>query len=129
AELVLHMMPDLMRDHVGLRELTGARAGIAAFEAALDIAEKRCVEIDLLIARTIERPHRGLRHAALVGARRAGEHHQRRRPVALAGLFEDQLPLHVRAAENARDELAHVIARRAGLAPALRRLLLLAAPR
>ena len=122
AELVLHVMADLVRDHIGLRELARARSGVAAVETPLDLAEERGVEIDLVVGRAIERPHRGLRLSARIGARRAGEHHQRRRAIALPGLLEDLLPLHVGGAEDLRDELAHVVARRAGLAggPALR---------
>src|SRR6185295_5808110 len=47
AELVLHMMADLVRDHVGLRELAGR--AIAAAEAAFELAEERRVEIDFLV--------------------------------------------------------------------------------
>src|SRR5205085_1524538 len=43
-------------------------------------------------------------------------HHERRRTITLPGSFKDLFPLHVRAAQDARDELAHVVARRAGLA-------------
>ena len=62
AEQVLHVMADLVRDHIGLRELAGLAA--AAAEARLELAEERGVEIDLAVVRAIERPHRALRHAA-----------------------------------------------------------------
>src|SRR4051812_28552758 len=53
AKQVLHVMPDLVCDHVGLREL--ARLAAAAAETGFELAEKRGVEIDLLIHRTVER--------------------------------------------------------------------------
>src|SRR5437867_4780715 len=56
---IVHVMADLVRDHIGLRE--SARSAIAATEARLDIPEKRCVEIDLLVGRAIEWAHRALR--------------------------------------------------------------------
>src|SRR4051794_21883206 len=127
AELVLHVMADLVRHHIGLRELAGARARIAAAKAALEIAEEGCIEIDLLVGRAVKRAHRGLRHAALIGARRTGEHHERRRAVALAALLEHVFPDDLGRAEDARDELAHLVARRAGLAGWLGLLLLVGA--
>src|SRR4051794_27705370 len=127
AELVLHVMADLVRHHIGLCELAGARARVAAAEAALEIAEEGRIEINLLVGRAVERAHRGLRHAALIGARRAGEHHQRRGAVALAALLEHVLPDDLGRAEDARHELAHLVARRAGLAGGLGLLLLVSA--
>src|ERR1041385_4688882 len=59
AEQVLHVMTDLMRDDVSLREFAGL-AGATA-EAHLDVAEERGVEIDTLVARAVERSHRRLR--------------------------------------------------------------------
>ena len=61
AEQVLHVMADLVGDHIGLRELAVPAAGIAAAESPLEVLEERGVEINLLIVRTVERPHRGLR--------------------------------------------------------------------
>src|SRR4051812_10727266 len=116
-------MADLMRHHIGLRELARARACIATVEAAFEIAEERGVEINLLVARAVERPHRGLRHPALVRAGRAGEHHQRRRAIALAVLLECVFPDDLGRSENARNKLAHLVARRASLAGGLRLLL------
>ena len=62
ADQVLHVMTNLMRDHIGFRELAGFAA--AAVEAHLHVLEERGVEIDALIGRTIERPHRRLRETA-----------------------------------------------------------------
>jgi hypothetical protein len=61
AELVLNVMPDLMRNHVGLRELAGFAASITTAEASLQVLEEARIEIDLLVVRTIERTHGGLR--------------------------------------------------------------------
>ena len=69
AELVLHVMADLVGDHIGFRELAGIAARAGA-ELVLQIVEERRVEIDALIARAIERPHRRLREAATALARR-----------------------------------------------------------
>src|SRR6185312_13652149 len=46
AEQVLHMMADLVRDHVSLRELAGLAAGSAAVKLRFDLAEKAGVEIN-----------------------------------------------------------------------------------
>src|SRR5262249_21460533 len=82
TELVLHMMADLVRDDVGLHELAGAAAGIAAMEARLDLAEERGIEIDLLVVRAIERTHGALGIAA-GGRRRAAVEDESRRAIAL----------------------------------------------
>ena len=112
-------MADLVGDHIGLRELAGL--AVAAFEAGLDLAKERGIEIDLLIDRAVERPHRARgRAAARIGA--AAVHHQRRRPVGLAVLGEDVLPLDLGAAQDARHEHAGFVLRRAGGARPRRRL-------
>jgi hypothetical protein len=49
---LLHVMPDLVRDHVGLGEIPG-RA-----KARLQIAIKREVDVQLLVAGAVERAHR-----------------------------------------------------------------------
>src|SRR5207237_457976 len=106
--------------HIGLRE--AASAALAATEAALDLLEERGVEVDLLVGRAIERPHRALRNAAAGGISLTAEEHERRRPIALAVLAEHVLPDRLGAAEHARHEAAAVVTWRAGLArPGLRR--------
>ena len=62
----LHVVADLVREDVGLREV--ARRA----EAALQLVEEPEIEIDLAIARTVERPGRGARaglfcHLAMKG--------------------------------------------------------------
>src|SRR5688572_2969052 len=61
-EQVLHVMADLVRDHIGLRELAGLAA--AAAEAPFEVAKERRVEIDLAARWTIERTHGALRRTA-----------------------------------------------------------------
>src|SRR3984957_2405029 len=114
AEQVLHVMADLVGDHISLGEFAGLAAGIAALEARLDLLEERGIEIDLLVDRAIERPHGASRRAAArVG--RAAVHDQRRRPIGLAVLGEDVLPLDLGAAQYARHEAAHLVLGHAGL--------------
>src|SRR5712691_5029593 len=113
AEQILHVVTDLVGDHVSLGELARL-AVVAAAEPALQVAEERRVEIDPLVVGTIERPHGGARGAA-GRARRAGEHHQRRWPVAPALLLQQVPPYRLGAAEHGRHELAGAVAWRAGL--------------
>ena len=60
-ERVLHVVPDLVRDHVGLREVAGSA------EAVLQLAEEGEVEVDALVGRAVVRPDAG-RRAAAAGA-------------------------------------------------------------
>src|SRR5436305_6112710 len=73
AEQILHMMADLVRNHVSLGELAGLAANVARTEAALEIREEAGVEIDLLVARAVKGAHRGLGESA-GRARSAREH-------------------------------------------------------
>src|SRR5262245_58263864 len=59
SEQVLHMVADLVSNHVGLRELAALASDVAAAETLLDILKERGVEIDLLIVRAIEWTHGG----------------------------------------------------------------------
>ena len=111
AEQVLHVVADLVRDHIGLGEFAGLAA--AALEAHLHVAEERGVEIDAPVARAIERPHRRLRIAAAARLA-AGVKPQPRRPVALAARLEDGRPHVLGVAEHGGDELAGLVGRRAG---------------
>ena len=61
SEQILHVMADLMRDHVGLRELAAFASNIAAAETSLEILKERGIEINFPIVRAIERAHGGLR--------------------------------------------------------------------
>src|SRR5215468_3285467 len=112
SQRILHVMTDLVGDHIGLREFAGF--AFAAAETGLDLAEERGVQIDLLVSRTIEGPHRALRPPA---ARRLGlalvedEHGL---AIGLAVPLEDVGPFGVNVAEDGRDEFSDVIAWVAG---------------
>ena len=58
AEQGLHVMADLVRDHVGLGEVA------RCLEAVLQLPVEVEVDVDLVIERAIERPHRRLAGAA-----------------------------------------------------------------
>src|SRR5262245_30963749 len=118
-EQLLDMVAHLVGDDVGLGEL--ARLAVAAAEPVFQVAEERGVDVDALIAGAVERPHGGLRHAAARLIGHAGEHHQPRGPVVLVGLLEDLLPAVLGIAEDGGDELAHLVAGRAGVPLAVAR--------
>src|SRR5450759_5135527 len=110
AEQVLHVVTDLVRDHIGLREFAGV-AG-ATVKARLDLTKKRRVEIDAAVGRTIKRPHRRLREAA-AALLRAGEQPQPRRAVLLSAAPENFAPGVLGIAKHGCDELTHRVGRRA----------------
>src|SRR6185295_19237241 len=58
AQQILHMVTDLVRDDVSAREVSGGLKAVGEF------LEERKVEIDLAVARTIERSHCRLGEAA-----------------------------------------------------------------
>src|ERR1051325_81413 len=84
-EQLLHVMTDLVGDHVRLREVAGRAEPIA------ELAEEVEVEIDALVAGTIERTDGRFRHPAR-GAHRAGEEHELRLAVFAVHAREDVLP-------------------------------------
>jgi hypothetical protein len=71
AEQILHVMPDLVRDHVGLGKLARFAANVAAAKARGDLIEEGGVEVDLLVGRTVERSHGALGFSAATRVRRA----------------------------------------------------------
>ena len=81
AEQVLHVVAHLMRDHIGLGEIAG-RA-----ELVLHVLVEGEVDVDLLVARAIERAHGRLRHAA-GRLHEAGEQHELRLLVVAAHLLK-----------------------------------------
>ena len=91
-------MADLVGDNIGLRELAGR------LEAARQLVEEAEVEIDPLVGRTIERPHRRLADAAL-GARGVAEQDQLGIAILAAHPLEDLVPDILGALQHARDEL------------------------
>ncbi len=78
AQQPLHMVADLVRDHVGLRKVARRT------EPPGQRVEETQVDVDLLVGRAVERAHRRLALAA-GGARRAAEQHQPRRLVGTPG--------------------------------------------
>jgi len=74
--------------------------------------EEAEIQIDLLVARAVERPHRGLSHAA-GGAHLSLIQDKRRRTVAQAGILEHTAPDLLGTAEHLRDELPGFVRRRA----------------
>src|SRR5665811_1484811 len=52
AEQVLHMMTDLVRNHVSLGEFAGLAA--TSLETNTHVAEERSVEINALVGRTVK---------------------------------------------------------------------------
>src|SRR5262249_4596102 len=114
AEQVLHVVADLVRDHVGLREPAGLAADVATAKARRNLIEEGGIEVDLLIGRAIERAHGALRHPAAIGAGLAAVEDQDRRAIGLAVLGEDLLPLQVGAAQDLAHEAADLVLGRAG---------------
>src|SRR5262249_55415054 len=82
AEQVLDVVAGLMRDDVGRSEIAGALAR-AAVKTILDLAEETGVEENLPVGRTIERPHRRLRHAAAPAIGDIAEQHDFRTGIVL----------------------------------------------
>ncbi len=115
AEQVLDVVSGLMRDDVGRREVAGGFARAAA-EARLDLAEERRVEEDGAVRRTVERPHRRLRHAAAAAIGGVAEQHDLRPGIVLPAGLEDLAPAVVDFTQNAGDHAPHLVGGRAGLA-------------
>ena len=110
AEFVLDVMADFVGDHISFGEFAGLAVGAAA-ELVLQVVEERGIEIDALVARAIERPHRRLREGAW---RRfgTGKQPQLGRMVGFSGSCENLGPAVLGVAEHQGDELAGWIGRR-----------------
>src|SRR6185436_15830614 len=102
-EQVLHVVSDLVGDHVGLREVAG-RA-----EPVTQRAEEAEIEVELMVGRTVERSDRRARRAArrLDGAR---EEDELRVAVLLAEVAEDLAPGVLGVGEHNGDEVANLVA-------------------
>src|SRR5262245_25644500 len=102
-------MPDLVSDHVAAREVSGSA------EAALQLLEERLVQVDLAIARAVERPDRRAGEAAR-RIHAAPEEYEPGRLVLPPHLLADLPPGVFGIADDARDELLALVAdpRRAG---------------
>src|SRR5690349_23399575 len=92
-EQLLHMMPDLMCQNIGLREISGRT------ETSLQFIVKAQVDIDLFVVRTVERPGRGLCHAAS-GVDGIAEEHELSVAVRSPLLLKDLGPRALRGVEN-----------------------------
>src|SRR3954467_4864323 len=97
---MLDVVPELMGDHVCLREVTGRS------EATIELVEESEVEVDFLVERTVEWAHRGLRGAA-ARCRAVPEEHEVRGPELSPGIVESAAPCFLRVIEDERHELHH----------------------
>ena len=88
--------------------LSSLAANITSTKALLEVLKETCVEINLLIDRAIERPHRGFRKPT-AGLRCPGEHDQRRRLVGSPSLREYIRPHCLRTTKDGRHKLAHCV--------------------
>jgi hypothetical protein len=113
AEQMLDVMADLVRDDVGLREIAGCA------ETRPQVAIEREVYVNLLVARTVERPRACARHAA-ARARLFGEERERRLPVTPARLLKELLPHVLRLGQHDPGELLEFVFRRIARSRALR---------
>src|SRR5690606_12831069 len=102
AEQGLHMMPDFMRDHIGLRKIAGR------IEARFELLEEGEIEIDLAIAGTVEGPHRRLRKAA-GRLHRAGEKNEPRLLIAAVETRKNLMPAFLGIAKHDGDELRGLV--------------------
>ena len=96
------MVADFMGDHVGLREIPWC------LEALSQIAVEGKIDIHFVIFAAVKRTGRRLSKAAgrLDGAR---EKHQGWFLISSPGALKDLIPCPLRAAQYARDELAHLV--------------------
>ena len=108
AEHGLHVVADLVREHVGLGEVAGC------LEARLELPIEREVDVDLLVGGAVERARArtGPAAARLDGV---GEQHQLRRRVLRAAGAEDLAPGVLGVTEHGGHEAACRVGRRAGL--------------
>ena len=105
AELVLHVVSNFVRYHVGLGKVTGC------LEALLQRTVKREIDVHALIERTVKRPHRRLTGATR-RTRCAFEDHDLGFAIFAAQLSEQCVPGFLGIEQHARNELAKLIGRR-----------------
>src|SRR5580700_8078594 len=79
----------------------------------LDFAEEPGVEKNGFVRRTVEWPHRRLRHAAAAAIGGVAKQHDARPRIGLACGLEDFAPAIVDLAENSGDHAAHLVGGRA----------------
>ena len=85
AEKILYVVPDFVRDYVGLGKISGRLKTFAQF------AVKRQVDVKLLICAAVERPGRGLRVAAC-GLHRIRKKHVRPAAAKICSQVRSVLP-------------------------------------
>ena len=94
------MVSDLVRDHVGLREVAGGT------EAALQLVVEREVDVDLVVGGAVERPDRGLCEEAAARVDAAREQDEARLLVGCGrGRHEGLVPDVLGVGEHDRHEL------------------------
>jgi hypothetical protein len=113
AEQRLHVVTDFVRDHVGLREV--ARRAQARLHRFVESE----VDVDLLVAGTVERPHGRLAGAAS-GRRGAAKQHQPGLAVRAALGLELRAPHVLGVREDCRDKGRHLVVRRRSVRRSLR---------
>src|SRR5205823_11677654 len=104
AQKMLYMMPELVRQDISLREITGRT------KAALKLVVEGEIDVHLLIERTIERAHRRL-GSSTSGLCDVAEEHELRVIVRHASLSENRAPCVLHVIEHKGDELYEPIFR------------------
>src|SRR5829696_5739836 len=102
AELVLDVVADLVRDHVGPCEVA------ARLELALHVAIEGEVQVDMPVGRAVERTDRGARRPA-AGVDAVAVEHQLRALVVAALIGERALPGRLDAVEHIDGEVLQVL--------------------
>src|ERR1700682_3969239 len=106
-------MPGFVGDDIGRGELAGIAR--AAVKPGFDLTEKSGIEVDRLVRRAVERPHRRLRHAAAPAIGGVAKQHDFWTRIGLPAGLENFTPAIVDLAEDAGDHAAHLVGRRPGL--------------
>src|SRR5262249_11776883 len=120
AEQILHVMPNLVGNHVSFGELTRLTAHLAAAKARRDLIEKRSVEINFVIHGAIEWAHCRLRNAAAgTGAASVQDQHGGGIGATLAG--KRLFPFELGAAANLAHDSSSSVLGSGGAARAWRR--------
>ena len=103
AELILHVMADFVRNHIGLSKIAGG------FETVMELTKESEVDINFLVVAAIEGSSGGLRKTA-GRLDLAAEEHELWLCVGTSGTLENFAPSLLGAAEHAGDELAPFVA-------------------
>src|SRR5690349_20435852 len=107
AEEVLHVMTDLVRDHVRLREIAGRT------ETVTQRAEEAEIEVELLVLRTVERSDGGA-GGPTRGLDGAGVQDELRFAILRAQVAEDGAPCVLGVGEDDRHEVTQRVLPRGG---------------